>query len=129
MSAEEFKRIIKDYDEVSTAIKIHREKTKEMNGRKKQLETIIVRFMKHNKTGEVQTKKSRIIHRESKKTLGPKKSEFKSIYAEFFNTVDWNTFPRVPSIEKARMLEDYMKSKSRVTYSDALTLKTKNANK
>ena len=127
--SEDFKKLIREFDEIDTTLKMHREQSKLLNQRKKQLETTIVTFMKSNNVSEATTKKHRVIHKQSKRTQAPKKSEFKTIVVEFFSKINWATFPTLPPFDKAVMLEQFMKSKNRMVYSDSVSLKQVNAKK
>jgi len=123
--ASKFKQSIREFDELSDAIKTAKEQLKVLNTRKKQLEQVIIIFMDRNKVKKAVTKKKEIIHRETTRQSPVTKKEMPNIFVQFFTQYNQDSFIRKSPIEKATEIQDFVKSKGKSTTSHTLSCRKK----
>ena len=109
--SKEFKQNVKDFNEVSSLIDVAKEKLKVLTTRKKSLEDTIVVFMKHNNVTEAVTKKNKLVFGQSKRKVPVKKKDAEKNLADFFDSLDWDSFMELTSIQKADAVNAYLASK------------------
>lgn len=123
MSDKEFKQNVKEFNEVTSLIDAAKEKLKVLTTRKKTLEDTIVVFMKRNNVTEAVTKKNKLVHKESKRKVPVKKKDAEKNLADFFDSLDWDAFMEMSSIQKADTVNAYLASKRKTVTQSKLGVK------
>mgnify|MGYP000004907898 CR=1 FL=1 len=123
MNDKEFRQNVKEFNEVASLIDAAKEKMKVLTTRKKTLENTIVVFMKSNNFEECVTKKNKLVHKESKRKVPVKKKDAEKNLADFFDSLDWDAFMELSSIQKADAVNAYMASKRKTVTESKLGVK------
>ena len=118
-----FRKNVKEISELNETIKNTKDLLKQLNSRKKDLESNIKTFMSTNQVQQAVTKKNRIVLTRSKRVVPLKKKDQAQNFAEFFQHINWEQFTRTTPEEKARQLIDFLNNKRTYTINESISYK------